>query len=129
MEPLTLEEALFFTEREDALPLYRRLRGEILREIENVSIEVKKTQISFRTKYLFGAVSFTPVRKAAQRPPVWLTVTFGLPQRAVSPRIDAASEPHPRRWTHHVMIGSEEEIDAELLGWLREAAVFAAGKR
>ena len=40
--------------------------------------------------------------------------------------MDAKTEPYPNRWTHHVMIGSAEEIDQELLGWLWEAAQFAA---
>ncbi len=91
-------------------------------------IEVKRTQISFRNRYLFAAVSFTPVRKKKERPPHYLTVTIMLPSRLESPRVDAAVEPYPQRWTHHVMVGSAEEIDDELLNWLREAAAFAAIK-
>jgi hypothetical protein len=45
-----------------------------------------------------------------------------------SARIDAAAEPYPNRWTHHVMIGTSEEIDDELLAWIGEAAAFAGGK-
>ena len=58
-----------------------------------------------------------------------MTVTFGLSYQKDSPRIDAATEPYPNRWTHHVMVGSEEEIDIELMGWIREAAEFSANKR
>ena len=129
MEPLAREELRFFEGQESSLPIYETLRAAILREIGGVSIEVKRTQISFRTKNLFAAVSFTPVRRAALRPPVWLTVTFGLACRLEDPRIDAAVEPYPNRWTHHVMLGGVQEIDGQLLAWLREAAVFAAGKR
>ena len=46
-----------------------------------------------------------------------------------SPRIDVASEPYPNRWTHHMLIASEEEIDDELMSWIKEAAAFSAGKR
>ena len=60
--------------------------------------------------------------------PVWLTVSFGLPERLTSPRIDAAVEAYPGRWTHHVMIGSAHELDDELLDWLRQAAAFSALK-
>ena len=56
-------------------------------------------------------------------------MSFGLNYRKESPRIDAAVEPYPNRWTHHVMIGSEEEIDAELLDWIAEAAAFSRAKR
>ena len=45
-----------------------------------------------------------------------------------SPRIDAAVEPYPNRWTHHVLVQGMEEIDEELMGWVKEAALFAAGK-
>ena len=38
---------------------------------------------------------------------------------AIHPRIDAAAEPYPNRWTRH--------IDEELTGRLKEAAAFSAG--
>ena len=42
-----------------------------------------------------------------------------------SRRIDAVSEPYPERWTHHVLVASAEEIDDELMAWVRETALFA----
>ena len=119
----------FFNDHMDALPLYERLEGLILKQIPDVKIKVSKTQISFSNKRGFAFVSFNPCRKAKERPEVWMTVTFGLSYRKDSPRIDVATEPYPNRWTHHVMVGSEEEIDAELMGWIREAAEFSASKR
>ena len=74
-------------------------------------------------------MSFNPCRKAKDRPAVWMTVTFGLGYHKESPRIDVATEPYPGRWTHHVMVGSVDEIDEELLGWIQEAAEFSASKR
>ena len=126
---MTLDEMMFFDRHPAALPLYEKLKGAIVTEIPFVRIEVRKTQISFFTKHMFAAASFAPVRKAKDRPEPFLTVTFGLSYRADSPRIDAAAEPYPGRWTHHVMIGSAEEVDAELMGWIREAAAFSALKR
>ena len=126
---MKMEEMMFFDSHPAALPLYEELKGSILAEVPEARIEVKKTQISFFTKHMFAAVSFTPVRKAKERPEPFLTVTFGLRDRVASPRIDAAAEPYPGRWTHHVMIGSAEEADAELMGWIREAAAFSSGKR
>ena len=119
----------FFNDHMDALPLYERLEGLILEQIPDVKIKVSKTQISFSNKRSFTFVSFNPCRRAKERPNVWMTVTFGLSYRKDSPRIDAATEPYPNRWTHHVMVGSEEEIDIELMGWIREAAEFSASKR
>ncbi len=126
---MTMDEMMFFDGHPAALPLYEKLKGSILAEVPEARIEVKKTQISFFAKHMFAAVSFTPVRKAKERPEPFLTVTFGLRHRDASPRIDAAAEPYPGRWTHHVMIGSAEEIDAELMGWIREAAAASSGRR
>ena len=119
----------FFNDHMDALPLYERLEGLILEQIPDAKIQVSKTQISFSNKRGFAFVSFNPCRRAKERPEVWMTVTFGLSYRKDSPRIDVATEPYPNRWTHHVMVGSEEEIDSELMGWIREAAEFSASKR
>ena len=119
----------FFNDHMDALPLYERLEGLILEQIPDVKIKVSKIQISFSNKRSFTFVSFNPCRRAKERPNVWMTVTFGLSYQKDSPRIDAATEPYPNRWTHHVMVGSEEEIDIELMGWIREAAEFSASKR
>ena len=53
-----------------------------------------------------------------------LMVTVGLPYRLDSPRVVAASEPYPGRWTHHVLVTEADQIDEELMGWLREAWDF-----
>ena len=126
---MTLDELLFFDSHPAALPLYEKLKDRILAEVPEARIEVRKTQISFFTKHMFAAVSFTPVRRAKERPEPFLTVTFGLPYQLISPRVDSATEAYPGRWTHHVMVGGISELDAELLGWLTEAAAFAAAKR
>ena len=120
---------LYFNDHMDALPLYERLEGLVLKQIPDVKIKVSKTQISFSNKRGFAFLSFNPCRRAKERPEVWMTVTFGLSYRKDSTRIDMATEPYPNRWTHHVMVGSEVEIDDELMGWLREAAEFSASKR
>ena len=118
----------FFDGHMDALPIYEKLEGQILQRIPDARIKVSKTQISFSLKHGFTFVSFTPCRKVARRPPVWLTVTFGLGYRKQSPRIDIAVEPYPNRRTHQVMIGSADEIDEELMSWICEAADFAVHK-
>ena len=119
----------FFGEHMDALPMYERLENAILTQIPDVKIKVAKTQITFAKRYGFAFVSFNPCRSAKNRPAVWVTVTFGLGYRKKSPRIDVATEPYPGRWTHHVMVGTPDEIDEELLGWIQEAADFSAAKK
>ena len=119
----------FFGAHMDVLPIYEKLEEQILAQIPDVKIKVAKTQITFANKRDFAFASFNPCRNAARRPKVWITVTFGLGYQKESPRIDVATEPHPNRWTHHVMVGSVDEIDEELMNWIQEAAEFSAGKR
>ena len=123
------DELFFFNEKPAVLPLYEAFVKRLLAEVGDVTVKVRKTQISFSNKYNFAFVSLLPVRRAKERPETYITVTFGLSYKKESPRIDAASEPYPNRWTHHMLISSEEEIDGELMGWIKEAAEFSASKR
>lgn len=125
---MTEEELLFFAGCPEALALYEPFRQQVLAEVEDVGIRVQKTQITFANRHGFAFVSRLPVRRKADRPPVWLTVSFGLRRREPSPRVDGAVEPYPERWTHHVLLSDPSEIDEELMGWIREAAAFAAMK-
>ena len=128
-EIVTADVLRFFDGHLAALPLYEAFAGRVFAELGPVTVRVQKSQISFSNRHNFAFVSFLPVRRKQDRPDVYLTVTFGLDHRADSPRIDAASEPYPNRWTHHVLIASEGEIDGELMAWVQEAAAFAARKR
>ena len=38
------------------------------------------------------------------------------------------TEAYPGRWTTHFVIGSEEELDGELLEWLEHAYAFSERK-
>lgn len=123
-------DVLFFFGKDPAvLPIYEAFAARTLAEVENVAVKVQKTQITFTNPRVFAAVSFLPARKKPLRPEHYITVTLGLNRRLESPRVDAATEPYPARWTHHLVIGSLGEIDDELMGWVREAAVFSAAKR
>ena len=86
------------------------------------------TQISFYGRHLFAAASL-PVRRRKDWPKICLVVTLGLGYRLDSPRVAAASEPYPGRWTHHILVSEEGQIDGELMGWLRAAWDFGESKR
>lgn len=118
----------FFENHMEALPLYEIFEKKVLSEIADVNIKVQKTQITFSNRRVFACVSFLPVRKKKDRPDSYIVVTFGLGHRVESLRIDAAVEPYPNRWTHHVLISEPEELDEELMEWVREAGKFAANK-
>lgn len=119
----------FFDGKPEELLLYEAFEEKVFSEVDGVKVKVQKTQIAFSNRYHFAFVSFLPVRKAKERPESYIVVTFGLGYRLESPRIDAAVEPYPGRWTHHVLISRAEEIDEELMGWVKEAAAFSDKKR
>lgn len=119
----------FFRDHPEVILLYSAFETRLLNELTDVNIRVQKTQITFSNRRVFAAVSFLPARRAKERPNPYLTITLGLNRRELSPRIDQAVEPYPGRWTHHLVIGSVEEIDNELMSWTREAYDFAAAKR
>lgn len=122
---MTPDELMFFNSMPEALPLYAALSQRLLAAFPTVLVEVRKTQITFREKYGFAFVS---LRRMKGCPKVFLIVSFGLSHRLDAPRIAMAVEPYPNRWTHHVIVGSGEEIDDELMGWLAEARGFALVK-
>ena len=123
-------EILFFFDKHlPALPLYESFEAAVLEAVPEAAIKVQKTQITFSNRHGFAFVSFLPARRAKDRPEHYITVTLGLNRRLDSLRVDKVSEPYPGRWTHHLLLSSQEEVDGELLGWVREAAAFAAGKR
>jgi hypothetical protein len=119
----------FFDSKPEALPLYEAFEEKLFSEVDRVKVKVQKTQIAFSNRHNFAFISFLPVRKAKERPEAYIVVTFGLGYCLESQRIDAAVEPYPGRWTHHVLISGTEEIDDELIGWVKEAAAFSDGKR
>lgn len=113
----------FFDGRSDALALYQTLAEGLERVAPEASVKVQKSQISFYDGGLFAMASL-PKRK---RDP-GLMVSFGLGRRESSPRISVAVEPYPGRWTHHVLVTGEDQLDGELLSWLREARDFCRAK-
>ena len=119
----------FFNEHPQAISLYSAFEERLLSELEGVTVQPQKSQITLKNRRVFGAVSFLPARRAKDRPDPYITITLGLNRREGSPRIDQASEPYPGRWTHHIVIGSPAEIDGELMAWVKEAYDFAASKR
>lgn len=118
----------YFDGKPRQLALYQALFSRLDARFPDGSARVQKSQISFYGRRLFAAAS-VPLRRRKDWPRECLLVTFGLAYEKASPRIAVATEPYPNRWTHHVVISREEEVDRELLDWLQEAWDFAGSKR
>jgi len=110
---------LFFSKAPRALPLYEKLEGEILSRFPETTVTVQKSQIAFDNGKRFAFASLRGKR---------LVVTFGLGQRVDSPRIAQVVEPYPGRWTHHVLVADDAELNDELFQWITLAYDFAARK-
>lgn len=119
----------FFRQSPEALPIYERFATRVYAEVADVEVRVQKTQISFYNPRMFACVSFLKVRRAAERPDPYLVVTLGLDKPIDSSRIDGAVEIRPGRWTLHVTLGSPDDVDDELMGWVARAAEFSARPR
>lgn len=127
MSVLMDDERLYFDRMPEMLPLYRTLRDRLEEKYPDLEIRVNKTQISFRNRHVFAMTSL-PWRKVKGWPERYLLVSFGLPYHKEAPRIAQAAEAYPRRWTHHVLVENETDLDGELMGWIDEAFQFSMVK-
>lgn len=119
---------MFFDKYPDAVPIYLRFEETIYSVFPDVNKRVQKTQITFSNRHVFACVSFAGVKKKAELPNPYIVITLGLPYPLASGRVAAETEPYPGRWTTHIVVGSADEIDEELIGWVRQAYAFADSK-
>lgn len=128
-ERYTSDVLFFFDGKPLELSLYQLL-SERMAEVlpDDVSVKVQKSQISFYAPRLFAAASL-PVHRKKDWPRECLVVTIGLARPLNSPRAAVSVEPYPGRWTNHILVTRPEELDSELMEWLREAHDFALSKR
>lgn len=128
MNGLGPEEMMFFNGHPGALPVYAAFAKQIAAMYGDVNIRVQKTQITFSNRYVFACVSFARVKKKAELPADYIVITLGLPEPLDSDRIAVKTEPYPGRWTHHIVVSTEEELDDELFSWVAQAYDFAKRK-
>ena len=128
MRELDEDTLLFFDTPPGALELFAALEEAIFARFPETRNRVQKTQITYYHRHVFACVSFARVRRKADLPATWLTLTLGLPYPLDSERVAVKSEVYPGRWTTHLVLGSAAELDGELLGWLDEAYDFAERK-
>ena len=119
---------LLFNAQPGALPLLSALEDAIFTRFPETKRRVGKTQISYSHRHVFACVSLARVKRKAELPRTWLTLSLGLPYPLESPRAAVKTEACPGRWTTHFVLGAPEELDEELLSWLEEAYVFSERK-
>ncbi len=128
MQEYDLDTLMFFDRHQEALGLYEAFEYLLYDTFSNVNKHVQKTQITFFNRHVFACVSFARVKRKADLPEGYIVLTLGLPEPLDSPRVAVKTEPYPGRWTHHFVVSREEELDEELLSWVRQAYDFADRK-
>ena len=128
MRELDADALMFFDQHMDILPLYQAFEELLFDSFPVVNKRVQKTQITFSNRHVFACVSFARVKRKVELPMRYMVITLGLPAPLDSERVAVKTEPYPGRWTHHIVVNKPEELDEELLSWVREAYDFAAVK-
>ena len=128
MRELDPDTLMFFDGHPDTLELYRAFEELMYDAFPNVNKRVQKTKITFFNRHVFACVSFARVKRKAELPEGYMVITLGLPSPLESDRAAVKSEPYPGRWTHHIVVSRPEDLDKELVSWIREAYAFADGK-
>ena len=128
MRELDADTLMFFDRHMDMLPLYQAFEEILFDSFPVVNKRVQKTQITFSNRHIFACVSFARVKRKAELPMRYMVITLGLPAPLDSERIVVKTEPYPGRWTHHIVVSALEELDEELLSWIKTAYTFADAK-
>jgi hypothetical protein len=87
-------------------------------------LRVTKSQVSFRRRRAFAWAWVPEMYLRGRQAPLGLTLSFT--NRTDSPRWKEIVEPAPGRFTHHLELYSEAEIDDEVRRWLQEEWEAAA---
>lgn len=103
------------------LEIYHRLAG----ELRGMDVEVRATrsQISFRRRRGFVFL-WDPRRYVSSTVPAVLSVA--LPYELASDRVKEIVRTTGRTWLHHIELGGPDDLDEEILGWVRTAYAAAA---
>ena len=111
-EAADLVEAQYSKGKEDLKPVYHRLIAEISEFGSDIEIAPKKASVSMRRKKQFALIQ--PSTKTR------IDLGLKLKGKPFTDRLEN-SGPFGSMCTHRVRLSREADVDAELLGWLREA--------
>lgn len=106
-----------FSGSPQGLALYRAVE-DMLAVPAPPAVRVTRSQVAFGEARGFAYV-WWPGRYVRSDVPAVLSIA--LHTRIDSPRFKAVAHPSPGVWMHHLELRSEEDLDAEVAGWLRRA--------
>jgi hypothetical protein len=118
-----MEAVDFFRSEPDALAIHRAVEAAVA-GIGRAESRVSKSQVGFYRRHPFAATWKPSQYLAGDRPPLGLSVY--LPARDSSARWKEIVEPSKGRFTHHIELWSERDVDEFVRSKLREAWQHAA---
>ncbi len=113
-----MSQPLFCLGMERETALYRHIEGHMLSACPDVTVKHDRTQTAFVRRVQFAWVSLP--RRKADAGAVMLSIGLPGPVEDAS-RLLHVAEVAPGRFMHHMLIRSEEELDAQVAGWLMAA--------
>jgi predicted transport protein len=116
-DPETLVESMF-KGKEPTRSIFTRLTSVIEELGDDVKVEPRQTYVAFARVRQFAVLQPSTATR--------LDVGLVLPDAADTPRLRPAGSFGSGRISHRVSLAHEDEIDAELTGWLRDAYEHAA---
>ncbi len=123
MEPVPETPEEFFVGDALGLAVLERVTA-VCRALGPLEMRASRSQISLRRRRGF-AYLWRP-GQYLRTPAADVVLSIALGRHDPSPRFKEVAHPSPRQWMHHLEIRAVEDIDDEVVEWLREAADRAA---
>ena len=116
----------FFDGDRTGLAIFRAVEAAVA-GLGPAEVRTGRSQVSFRRRRGFAYV-WRPSRYL-RRVTVPAVLSIALPRKVPSTRFKQVVNPSPGVWMHHLELRAPVEVDAEVVGWLREARGAAGGDR
>jgi Domain of unknown function (DUF5655) len=109
----------FFAGHPDARAVFEKVRS-VLARLGPLEVRTSKSQVAFRRRRGF-AFLWLPGRYLS-KPAAEVVLSIALGRHDHSGRFKEVAHPAPAQWMHHLEIRDADDIDDEVVAWLREAA-------
>lgn len=109
----------FFADHPLGLEVFQKVRSELL-SLGRIDVRVTKSQVAFRRDRAF-AYLWLPGHYL-RKPGAEVVLSIALGREEGSSRWKEVVHPAKEHWMHHLEVNDPDEIDAEVVSWLREAA-------
>lgn len=123
---MDVQEISFFWEMPSVIPIYKALHDQVVQLWPATTITVQKSQIAFRQNgHPYCRVWLPTFKRLKGVSGDALMITLGFRYPLNNARVAAMAEPYPNRWTIHIPIHTLNDLDEELLDFIKESHAVA----